>query len=425
MPLRSVVESRQWIPAGRRLKIALPILVCVAAIGIAMLLAGSRERPAANPPVERVWPVETANVSFSDVQPTLTLYGEVVAGREVELRAAVDGPVIRAAETLVAGGVVRAGEEILAIDPFDHEMIVAEREASHDEARARLAELNAALESEQGLAVEDAVQVEISERDLARRRSLVGNAVSERGLDEARAALSRAHSQLIQRMQGIAAREAQIAQQEAVVARSGAALERALRALADTVVRAPFDGYVAEPQAQVGKRLRTGDRIARLIDADSMEVRFHLPDAVLGRVLHRTGERTAKILWRLGPRTLTFDATVDRIDSEIDARTGGIAAYARVRTDSDAASGGIRPGAFVEVQVADQVYRHVVRLPEAALHGGGTVYAVEGERLEARLVEVLSRDGADVLVSGELSEGDAVVVTRLTEIGPGLRVSPQ
>ncbi len=52
------------------------------------------------------------------------------------------------------------------------------------------------------------------------------------------------------------------------------------------------------------------------------------------------------------------------------------------------------------------------------------VFVVDAEgRLQARKVRLLARDGGEVILRGELQAGERVVVTRLAEIGPGLRVT--
>ena len=62
-----------------------------------------------------------------------------------------------------------------------------------------------------------------------------------------------------------------------------------------------------------------------------------------------------------------------------------------------------------------------MRLPETALYGD-KVYVVLGDRLIEKQVEVVSKSGTDILVRGEIVNGDKVVVTRLSEVGPGLKV---
>jgi RND family efflux transporter MFP subunit len=274
--------------------------------------------------------------------------------------------------------------------------------------------------------VEDERQLAITGRDVARRESLVGNAVSEKGLDEARMTLSRAEAQRLARQQAIATLEARIEQQAAAIARAGAALARAERALADTQLKAPFGGYIAEASAQPGEQLSRGDLLGRLIDSERLEVRFHMSEAQFGRAFADAAPdapRAAEVRWRIGDSVRRFAAVVDRIDSEIDAASGGVTAYARFTETGENGFASLRPGAFVEISVPGREYRQVARLPATALHDEDTVYVVSEERLQSRAVQLARRDAETVLVVGELGEGEQVAVTRFTEIGPGVKVS--
>jgi multidrug efflux pump subunit AcrA (membrane-fusion protein) len=126
------------------------------------------------------------------------------------------------------------------------------------------------------------------------------------------------------------------------------------------------------------------------------------------------------VRWRTGARSFSFAAEVRRISSEIDAASGGVAAFARI--EGAGAESPLRPGAFVEVELRDRRYVQVARLRETALHDNDTVYVIIGERLEPRLVELVARVGNDVLVQGELAHGERVIITRFPEIGPGVKV---
>ena len=151
-------------------------------------------------------------------------------------------------------------------------------------------------------------------------------------------------------------------------------------------------------------------------------MKLHLSNDQYGRILDAEGTvegRTATVAWRVGSRTMTFPSVVARTSARIDAASGGVDLYARL------VDGGLetalRPGAFVEVELADRRYRQVVRLPESALHGD-IVYAIVDGRLRPRHVEVAAYDGADVLVRGDVQPGERVLTTRLTELAPGLKV---
>ena len=402
----------------------LALAILAGAGGTAYWLWETRPRIQAKLPQERVYMVAAVPAERIDAQPAMRVFGEIVAGREAELRPLVAGRVIEVGADFVEGGVVRAGALLIAIDPFDYRAQVAEYEARIDEARAKLAEINALVASAKDLLERDRDQLKLSRREVERREKLRGTlAGSEKTLDDARMALSQHEQQVITRQETIDRLAAQAEQQKAVIERWRVALKRARRDLEQTQLGAPFDGYLVETDAAVGKRLGVGDRVARLIDSDRLEARFHLSDAQFARLLAAGGYRgrAVTVIWRVGAQEFTYDAMTDRVSGEIDAASGGVDMYARIRNPG--ADGVLRPGAFVEVRVPDRVYSDVVRLPGHALHGGGTVYAVVDGRLEARVVEVLVRDGGDVLVDGDLSPGDLVVTTRFPEMGAGLRVA--
>ena len=409
---------------GRLFKVVLPLaILAVAALGT-VYMAKTRPRVAPQPLQERAWPVAAVPASPVDVRPEMRLFGDIVAGREVELRPLVAGRVVAVGANFVEGGVVRAGELLIAIDPFDYRADVAEYEARIAEARAQLAEIGAELAAASDLSERDREQVKLSRREVERRETLRGTpAGSEKMLDDARMALSQIEQQAIGRRETIDRLGARTEQQKAVIERWTVALGRARRELERTRLKAPFDGFLVETNAALGKQLGVGDRVARLIDAGRLEAHFHLSDAEFARLLAAGGyrDRAARVVWRIGTQAFTFDAVIDRVESEIDAMSGGVDLYARIANVD--AEGVLRPGAFVEVHVADQLYTNVVRLPEQALHDGDTVYAVVDERLVARTVEVVARSGNEVLVRGDLAPDDMVVTTRFPEIGPGVLVA--
>ena len=409
--------------SGRLYRLALPLAIVAGAVAGAVALWFSREPVEARPSEAEVWTVAAVLAESIDVQPAMRLYGTIVAGREVELRPLAEGRVVEVGANFVDGGVVRAGDLLIAIDPFDYEADIAEFQAQRAEASARLDEI-AADHAAAGMLLErDHEQLELARRDVERREKLQASlAASEKALDDARLALSLRAQQVIERRQAIDRLTAQAAQQEAVIERWDVALRRARRALEETRLVAPFDGYLVETAVAVGKRVDTGDRVARLIDASRLEAHFHLSGAQFARLLADDGYRgrAAEVVWRIGDSAFAFDAVIDRVESEIDPASGGVDLYARI--EGLVADGVLRPGAFVEVRLADRLYQGVVRLPESALHEGATVYVVVAGMLVARDVEVVARSGNDVLVRGRFAAGDMVVTTRLPAMGPGLAV---
>ena len=121
-----------------------------------------------------------------------------------------------------------------------------------------------------------------------------------------------------------------------------------------------------------------------------------------------------------GQPRLPFRAVIQRADGEVDAASGGVRVYARI--EDAGARLPLRPGSFVEVRIPDRVYRGAARLPETALVGGDTVYAVVDGRPRAPRGALLARVGNDVVVSGGIAEGERIATTAFPEIGPGVKV---
>ena len=409
------------------LKIIAPVGVLLAAFGIAAVLAATRPSLAPDELRERAWLVTTEAVSVGTIQPELRLFGEVVPGREVELRPLVTGQIIETGKNFREGGIVSAGELLLSIDPFDYEAALAERRAQAAEAEARLAELRARRKQEADLLASAKEQLVLQRKDLERAKELArkGN-VSGRVIDERTMQVSQMQQAVTTRVNNLDAEAARIAQQEAILERLRIGVRRAERDLANSRLTAPFSGYVREVGGEVGKRVSPNDRVARLTDAETLEVRFVLSDAQFGRIIAADSNlsgRPVRIVWQVGGRALIFDGRIDRVGARIAAASGGVEIFALI-ADTNALTP-IRPGAFVEVYMPDRGYQAVARLPEAALFDRDKVYVVKEGRLVPRQVTVAAFDGDDILVAGELEEGDEVLTTRFARAGAGVRVKTE
>ncbi len=421
---------------GRLLKRVLPVAILAAAGAAVALMVATRPEIPRKPVEERVWLVSAVTAERSTVRPELRLYGEVVAAREAQLRPLVAGPVVEIGANFEDGGTVRRGELLLAIDPFEFQSAVTEAEAQLAEAKAQLREFESDLAAERKALEQDRALIELRRRDVERAQALrAKGSGTQKSLDDARVAFAQQEQQLIAREQGIARLEARIAQQVAVIQRLEVALARAERDLADTRLVAPFDAFVVEADTAMGKRVSVSDPVATLVEADTLEARFHMPDDAYGRLAAREGVvgASAIVIWRAAAHDSRFDATIERVSGRFDPASGGVEAYARIHgLDLDTF---LRPGTFVEVRMPDRRFEGVTRLPDVAVHrplgaaarqaGGGnpaTVYVVVDGRLEARAVEIVGRDGADLLVTGALDEGELVVTTDFAQIGPGVKV---
>lgn len=406
----------------RPLRFVLPVLVLAAAAAGAAVLVLTRPAPEAAPVAERRFAVRTVTAARSDFAPVIRHFGRLVASREVQLEAAVAGRVIEISDRLRPGGQLRAGDIVARLDPAFYESQLRQLRAARAEAEAALAELEVERAAARRAAEVAQQQLALAERELERQRSLVARRVtSEKTVEAAEQAVLQRREASIEAERRRDGLEQRIARQRATLEGLGAQIAWAERQLADTVVRVPFDAVVAEVQVVVGRELRAHDPIARIYARDDLEIAFSLADSEFGR-LWRDGlpGRDIVAAWKLGDVVYELRGRVTRIDDRVDRTAAGIGVYAAITANPDGAP--LRPDAFLEVGVPDVTYRDVFVLPRTALYGGDTVYVVEDDRLVAREVEPVARADGMVAVRGGLADGERVLVTRLAEVGPGLRV---
>ncbi|MEJ8570966.1 efflux RND transporter periplasmic adaptor subunit [Microbaculum marinum] len=427
-PDRQLGARRTWTlgrVAGLFVKTAIPVAILgAAAFGYNALVASKPEVPR-RPAVERAWTVETRIAEPASFRPRIVAYGTLVAGRQVSLRALVAGEVVAVGSELREGGTVHAGDTLVEIDSFNYEGAVVEAKANLAEARARLAESETRLQMETTVLQSARDQLEIARRDEERAETLSGTgSMTAQALDTRRLTV-------IQRQQAVDAGEAtleinraQIAQLKAQVDRLEWKVRQAERSLEDVVLTAPFDAYVGTVAAQVGKLLNVNDAIATLYDRNAFDVRFALTDAQYGRLLEEgLLDRPVEVRWNVGGTPRSFKASIVRVAPEIAAARGGVDVYARIEPSED--QGLLRPGAFVEILLDDKSYQAVVRVPATAIYGTDRLYVIEDGRLSGRQVEIVGYDGSEVLVRGDLTGGERIVTTRITEAGDGLKVNEQ
>ena len=99
-------------PIGKRalrlarfvLMVILPLALLVGAFAGFSYMRATRPVVPVERPVEQARLVDAVIAQRADLRPTLTLFGEIVAGRSVDLRALVGGSIVAVSDDLVDGG---------------------------------------------------------------------------------------------------------------------------------------------------------------------------------------------------------------------------------------------------------------------------------------------------------------------------------
>tara|TARA_R110000868_G_scaffold22354_7_gene91603 strand:- start:3032 stop:4543 length:1512 start_codon:yes stop_codon:yes gene_type:complete len=438
-PMAGAAESDQSERAGTK-RIRPVFLVLQGLIAIAIVFGAGlimqqmlteKVAPMQRPVREQVFTVETIPLQRGDFQPEISVFGTIIAGNIIELRSELSGPLISVNPLLRSGSVLSAGTEIASIDPFDYETALAEADIDILDSEAKMLEAQARLAAVKADVSNAEAQLELAERDLERAQALVAKGSATRQtVDQRQQALLQIRASLDSARSNLNVEEAKLAQQKAAMDRLALNRKRAERNLNQTVLTAPADAVVDTESITLGQMVTANQVVAELLDLSAFEVRFTLSDEQYGRLTRQTGDQNGQlpgtrinVRWTVGARQETVPATISRTASTIAADRGGITLFAAL--DPLPAATDLRPGAFVEVSLPDQVYADAIRVPEAVLYDEQRIYVAEDGRLRSVPVSVLTFSGTNVLLQvdpADLADGARILTTRIAEVGDGLRV---
>ena len=212
---------------------------------------------------------------------------------------------------------------------------------------------------------------------------------------------------------------AQQKQTEANVQETRATIER-------KTIRAPFSGILGIRKVNLGQYLPAGSPVVSLQALSPIYVNVGVPQQAVSQVkigskLHLTTEDVAGQL---------FTGTVTAIDSIVDEATRNIQVQATLSNPQ----GKLRPGMFVQVEVAMGASRPVVPLPASAISYapyGDSVFVItdlkdpKGQSyrgVRQQFVKVDGSRGDQVAVVSGLNPGDEVVTSGVFKLRNGAAV---
>ncbi|MER3480249.1 MAG: efflux transporter periplasmic adaptor subunit [Meiothermus sp.] len=380
-------------------------LVLLAVAGL--LLAGCNNRrggaeaatPAETAP--RLTKVRTVTLKEGVLSASRTAGATLAPVRESNVASGASGKVL--AVLVEEGSRVGAGQTVLQLDDAGPRSAVRNAELSLEQARinlvrasrstqASLAPLQAALDSaEANLRVAQRRYAEgqqlfqagaLAQLELTSLEAAWGQAKA--AADNAREALERARRA---GSEDLALLRLQVQQAETQLA-------QARRSLADTAVKAPFAGVVAEVYVNPGEFVAAGSRAFRLADTRRLEARFRLPPSEAAKLTPGTG-------LNLDYGGQTYYARLSRT-SQIPGTDRLVEAVATLQAP-------LPPGASASVRYNLELAKGVIAPSGALLPGQKpAVMIVQDGKAKAVEVQILGDNGSQMALRG-LPAGAEVV----------------
>ena len=186
----------------------------------------------------------------------------------------------------------------------------------------------------------------------------------------------------------------------------------------DATVRAPFDGSVSEKLVSPGQYLKENTPILTLVKSSPVRLRVEVPETAAGVV--RVGS-TLTFTTDAAPGT-QFEAVVRQLNPALDAKSRTLMAEARMKSN-DAR---LRPGMFVQVELVLSKGNEAVFVPKRAIYnvaGLTKMFVIrDGKAIERRITPGTEKDGWVEVARDQVSAGDQVAVSSLTQLVEGMPV---
>lgn len=376
------------------------------------------------PAEERVFSANVLTVLPDRIVPELVAFGEVRSRRTLELRSARAGRIIELADGFADGATVTAGQLLLRLDPADalsaRDLALAgkaEAEADVRDAARLLAIARDDLAAAQ-------TQLDLRRQALVRQEGLQSRGVgSAAAVETATLAVAGAEQAMLSRRSAVAQAEARVDQVASSLNRAEIAVAEAERALADTEIRAGFDGRLNGVSLVEGRLVTANERLAEIIDPTALEAAFRLSTAQFARLADGSGGVLAakvRVTLDVLGAEIAADGRIERVGAAVGEGATGRLVYAALTE-----AGGFRPGDFVTVTISEPPLDGVAMLPATAISGDGQVLLVGADdRLEAVAVSILRRQGDNILIDARGLRGREVVAEVSPLLGTGIRIRP-
>jgi RND family efflux transporter MFP subunit len=357
-------------------------------------------------------PVPVTQVESRAVDRYLRVTGSLVADEQAEVSAETAGRVVEI--PVERGTRVQQGT------------LLARISATETSAQLQEAEANAAqVESRLGLTpgqpfdpkqVPDVMNAKASldwaEAEFNRIRSLLDQkVVSQSEFDQRRTQVEAARQQY-----QVALNSAQQSYRSFEAARARITLAR--KAVADTAVRAPFAGVVAERVVSVGDYVTRGARVATVVRVDPLRLELTVP------------EQSVSLVKAGLPVKLTVDAYAgDEFDARIRFVSPSLRADQRALTVEALAAnadGRLKPGMFATARIRQAENAPALLIPATSIEtlaGTSRVYVVKNNRVEERIVTVGEGFGDRIEVTSGVAKGESVATDPKGRLADGQTVA--
>lgn len=359
--------------------------------------AAAKQQASETTPLKQV---KAVAVTHLPVERAVSVLGSLAAYDHATLSTKIPGRLAQI--TVDFGSPVEQGQLLAQVEPRDYQLQVQQAEAALVQARVLLGlaptTTDERVDLEQTGTVRQArALLDEAQKTRDRLATLVEKGFSAKSaFDAAEAALHVAQSRYQDALEEIRARQALLLQRRSE-------LDIARQRLADTIIRAPFDGVVQEKHASIGEYLAASAPVATVVRMDPLRLRAEVPERAAQQV--QAGQKVRVMVEGVAR---VHEGVVMRLGPTIDTQNRMLTIEADVKN-----SGDLRPGAFARVEIITDGTAMALVVPSRAITtfaGLEKVWRVHEGKAEEKPITTGQRTGEWTEVLSGVNVGDLVIL---------------
>ncbi len=192
------------------------------------------------------------------------------------------------------------------------------------------------------------------------------------------------------------------------------ALEMASDSLDQAVITAPMDGVIGYVHAQEGQMANPSAPIVSVLDLSQMEAGFGLSEKQINQV--QVGE-TIEVYFP-SVQEEPFMGVITEASPQADAMTQSFPIKVIIDNDQEL----IKSGMTCSISLVQQMEDNILLVPEDAIRytsQSNIIFLLVGDRVRLVEVEVILTDGNQTAITGDLEEGESVIVLGKERLNDG------
>ena len=194
----------------------------------------------------------------------------------------------------------------------------------------------------------------------------------------------------------------------------------AQQAIADTVIRAPFSGFVSNRPVAVGEYVSSASVVATILRTNPIKIQIQVAEADLPYVV--LGRGVSVLIDAYKDRK--FSGTVTSVNPAVDPVSRSAIVEASIENGDNA----LRPGMFATVRINKEGGGKGVFVPKAAVYNDQAtqsyrVFVIVERAAKLRVVQLAPEEGSSLQTLNGLNADEVVATSNLDQLYEGAKVA--